>query len=188
MRLAKRGLREDHRTLGGGGVGLGAEALRASRTTPAVFLAALRRGRAGAADAAERAAAGRARVARGTEGARHTGRAGVGIAAQLGGRDDLAASVSKARSTPRSTASEVEHSKPAPDLYLTGGGRAGRSSRGVPGGRGHTRGDRVGEGGRDVRGAGAGVSSTALPPLPQADLVIDDYSQFDLSLLDGAAG
>jgi beta-phosphoglucomutase-like phosphatase (HAD superfamily) len=31
------------------------------------------------------------------------------------------------------------------------------------------------------------ASSTALPPIDQADVVIEDYSQFDLALLDGSA-
>ena len=30
------------------------------------------------------------------------------------------------------------------------------------------------------------AGSTALPPLPQADMVIDNYADFDLSVLEGA--
>lgn len=80
------------------------------------------------------------------------------------------------------TASDVARSKPAPDLYLeaarrlkvppedclafedTAAGIASAKSAGM-----HA---------VQVRAA-----STALPPLPQADLVIDDFSQFDPGLL-----
>jgi HAD superfamily hydrolase (TIGR01509 family) len=82
------------------------------------------------------------------------------------------------------TASEVERSKPAPDLYVmaakgldvppedcvafedTPSGIASAQSAGMFA--------------VQVR-----VSSTALPPLPQADLVIESYAEFNLSLLEG---
>ena len=53
------------------------------------------------------------------------------------------------------TASEVEQSKPAPDLYLTAAKAAGRSAGELRGVRRHAVRDCVGAGGRDVRGAGA---------------------------------
>ncbi len=84
------------------------------------------------------------------------------------------------------SASEVEHAKPAPDLYL----KAARlldipatdclavedTATGIAAAKA------AGMFAVQVRAA-----STALPPLAEADLVIDDYSQFDLSLLEGAA-
>jgi HAD superfamily hydrolase (TIGR01509 family) len=83
------------------------------------------------------------------------------------------------------SASEVTNSKPAPDLYL-----AAAEKLGVP----PTECLAVEDTGAGVAAAKAAgmfavqvrASSTALPPLEQADLVIDDYSQFDLSMLDGA--
>ena len=83
------------------------------------------------------------------------------------------------------SASEVEHSKPAPDLYL-----AAAEKLGVPAAECLAVED-TGAGIAAAKAAGmfavqVRASSTALPPLEQADLVIDDYSQFDLSLLDGA--
>jgi HAD superfamily hydrolase (TIGR01509 family) len=83
------------------------------------------------------------------------------------------------------SASEVEHSKPAPDLYL-----AAAEKLGIPPGDCLAVED-TGAGIAAAKAAGmfavqVRASSTALPPLPQADLVIDDYSEFDLSLLDGA--
>ena len=83
------------------------------------------------------------------------------------------------------SASEVEHSKPAPDLYL-----AAAEKLGIPA----TECLAVEDTGAGIAAAKAAgmfavqvrASSTALPPLEQADLVIDDYSEFDLSLLDGA--
>jgi len=83
------------------------------------------------------------------------------------------------------SASEVEHSKPAPDLYL-----AAAEKLGVPAADCLAVED-TGAGIAAAKAAGmfavqVRASSTALPPLEQADLVIDDYSQFDLSLLDGA--
>ena len=83
------------------------------------------------------------------------------------------------------SASEVEHSKPAPDLYL-----AAAEKLGIPASECLAVED-TGAGIAAAKAAGmfavqVRASSTALPPLEQADMVIDDYSQFDLSLLDGA--
>jgi len=83
------------------------------------------------------------------------------------------------------SASEVERAKPAPDLYLTAAKRLGvrpAACLAV---------EDTGAGIASAKAAGmfavqVRASSTALPPLEQADLVIDDYSQFDLSLFDGA--
>lgn len=83
------------------------------------------------------------------------------------------------------SASEVMNSKPAPDLYL-----AAAAKLRVP----PTQCLAVEDTGAGIAAAKAAgmfavqvrASSTALPPLPEADLVIDDYSQFDLSLLDGS--
>lgn len=83
------------------------------------------------------------------------------------------------------SASEVEHAKPAPDLYLLAAERLG-----VPPEHclavedtltGITSAKAAGMFAVQVRAA-----STALPPLSQADLVIDDYARFDMALLDGA--
>lgn len=83
------------------------------------------------------------------------------------------------------SASDVEHAKPAPDIYLL----AADLLR-VPAERCLAVEDTL-TGIAAAKAAGmfaiqVRAASTALPPLPQADLVIDDYSQFDLSLLDGA--
>ena len=83
------------------------------------------------------------------------------------------------------SASEVERSKPAPDLYL-----AAAEKLGIPPADCLAVED-TGAGIASAKAAGmfavqVRASSTALAPLPQADLVIDDYSEFDLSLLDGA--
>ena len=83
------------------------------------------------------------------------------------------------------SASEVMNSKPAPDLYL-----AAAEKLGIPPAECLALED-TGAGIASAKAAGmfavqVRASSTALPPLPQADLVIDDYSQFDLSLFDGA--
>jgi HAD superfamily hydrolase (TIGR01509 family) len=84
------------------------------------------------------------------------------------------------------SASEVEHAKPAPDLYL-----AAAAQLGVPPERCIAVEDtRTGVGAAKAAGMFAvqlRAASTALPPIAEADLVIDDFSQFDLSLLDGAA-
>jgi HAD superfamily hydrolase (TIGR01509 family) len=82
------------------------------------------------------------------------------------------------------TASEVEHSKPAPDLYLLAAKTLGippeacLAFEDTPSGIASAQG--AGMFAVQVR-----ASSTALPPLPEADLVIGKYSDFDLSLLDG---
>ena len=79
----------------------------------------------------------------------------------------------------------MQHSKPAPDVYLLTAHRLGvnptaclaleDTATGIAAAKA------AGMFALQVRAA-----STALPPLPNADLVIQDYSQFDLSLLDGA--
>ncbi len=82
------------------------------------------------------------------------------------------------------SASEVQHAKPAPDLYLAAAERLGvppRECLAV---------EDTATGIAAAKAAGMFAvqmcaASTALPPLPEADLVIADYSQFDLSLLDG---
>ena len=81
------------------------------------------------------------------------------------------------------SASEVERAKPAPDLYLTAAKRLGvrpaaclaveDTATGIAAAKA------AGMFAVQVRAA-----STALPPLAEADLVIDDFSQLDLSLLD----
>jgi HAD superfamily hydrolase (TIGR01509 family) len=83
------------------------------------------------------------------------------------------------------SASEVTNSKPAPDLYVTAAEKLG-----VPAAECLAIED-TGAGIAAAKAAGMfavqiRASSTALPPLEQADLVIDDYSQFDLTLLDGS--
>ncbi len=81
------------------------------------------------------------------------------------------------------TASEVEHAKPAPDLYLAAAGRLGfapeRCLAIEDTAAGLASAKAAGMFAVQVRAA-----STALPPQPHADLVIDDYSAFDLGLLD----
>lgn len=82
------------------------------------------------------------------------------------------------------SASEVARAKPAPDLYLLAAQRLG-----VPPERCLAMEDtKTGIAAAKAAGMFAvqvRVASTALPPIPEADLVIDDYSQFDLSLLEG---
>ena len=83
------------------------------------------------------------------------------------------------------TASEVEQSKPAPDLYVTAAERLG-----VPPGECLAFEDTP-SGIASAKAAGmfavqVRAGSTALPPLPQADMVIDKYADFDLSVLEGA--
>ena len=83
------------------------------------------------------------------------------------------------------TASEVEHSKPAPDLYLAAAKRLGvppadcLAFEDTPSGIASAK--AAGMFAVQVR-----ASSTALPPLPEADMVIDKYADFDLSVLDQA--
>jgi HAD superfamily hydrolase (TIGR01509 family) len=80
------------------------------------------------------------------------------------------------------TASEVERSKPAPDLYLAAAQRIGvppqdcLAFEDTPSGIASAKG--AGMFAVQVRAA-----STALPPLPEADMVIERYSDFDLSSL-----
>jgi len=84
------------------------------------------------------------------------------------------------------TASEVERSKPAPDLYLMAA-----EGLGVPP-QSCLAFEDTPSGIASAQGAGmfavqVRVSSTALPPLPQADMVIESYSEFDLTLLGGVS-
>ena len=81
------------------------------------------------------------------------------------------------------SASEVQQSKPAPDLYLAAADRIG-----VPPERCLAIEDTA-SGIAAAKAAGMiavqiRAASTALPPLPQADFVLEEYSQFDLSLLE----
>jgi HAD superfamily hydrolase (TIGR01509 family) len=82
------------------------------------------------------------------------------------------------------SASEVTHAKPAPDLYALAAEKLG-----VPTNECLAVEDtRAGIASAKAAGMFAvqvRAASTALPPIPDADLVIEDYSQFDLSLLDG---
>ena len=83
------------------------------------------------------------------------------------------------------SASEVQRSKPAPDLYLAAAERLG-----VPPGQCLAVED-TGAGIAAAKAAGmfamqVRASSTALPPLPEADLVIESYAEFDVSLLEAA--
>ena len=94
----------------------------------------------------------------------------------IGLRDEFETTVS---------ASEVQHAKPAPDLYATA-----VEHLGVPAAECLAFED-TGAGIASAKAAGLfavqlRAASTALPPIPEADLVIDDYSQFDLSLLASA--
>lgn len=83
------------------------------------------------------------------------------------------------------SASEVEHAKPAPDLYLLAAQKLG-----VPPAECLAVEDTA-TGIASAKAAGlfavqVRAASTVLPPIPQADRVIETYSQFDLTLLDGA--
>jgi HAD superfamily hydrolase (TIGR01509 family) len=83
------------------------------------------------------------------------------------------------------SASEVEHAKPAPDLYLLAARKLGvppaaclaveDTATGIAAAKA------AGLFAVQVRAA-----STALPPIAQADRVIETYAEFDLTLLDGA--
>ena len=80
------------------------------------------------------------------------------------------------------SASEVDNGKPAPDLFLEAARRLG-----VPPERCLAVEDTA-TGIAAAKAAGlfavqVRAASTALPPLPEADTVIEDYSQFDLGLL-----
>jgi beta-phosphoglucomutase-like phosphatase (HAD superfamily) len=81
------------------------------------------------------------------------------------------------------SASEVANGKPAPDLFLAAAARLG-----VPPDRCLAVED-TGPGIAAAKAAGMfsvqlRAASTALPPLPDADLVLDALTDFDLSLLD----
>ncbi|TMF12402.1 MAG: HAD family phosphatase [Chloroflexi bacterium] len=83
------------------------------------------------------------------------------------------------------TASEVEQSKPAPDLYVTAAEQLG-----VPPVECLAFED-TRSGIASAKAAGmfavqVRASSTALPPLSEADMVIDKYADFDLSVLEEA--
>jgi HAD superfamily hydrolase (TIGR01509 family) len=82
------------------------------------------------------------------------------------------------------SASEVEHAKPAPDLYLKAA-----AGLGVPPEQCVAVED-TGAGLASAKAAGmfgiqTRASSTALPPLQAADLVIEAYSEFDFGLFAG---
>jgi HAD superfamily hydrolase (TIGR01509 family) len=81
------------------------------------------------------------------------------------------------------SASEVQRSKPAPDLYLAAAERLGvppeHSLAVEDTASGIAAAKAAGMVAAQIRAA-----STALPPLPQADFVLDDYSQFDYGLLE----
>ena len=81
------------------------------------------------------------------------------------------------------SASEVENAKPAPDLFLAAAARLG-----VPPDRCLAVEDTE-PGIAAAKAAGMfavqlRAASTALPPLPEADLVLDSLTDFDLSLVD----
>ena len=83
------------------------------------------------------------------------------------------------------SASEVANGKPAPDLFLAAAERLG-----VPPERCLAVED-TGPGIVAAKAAGMfavqlRAASTALPPLPDADLVLDSLTDFDLSLVEGA--
>src|SRR5262249_5685491 len=83
------------------------------------------------------------------------------------------------------SATEVEHAKPAPDLYLLAADRLGVNPAGclaiedTPTGLAAAKAAGMFAG--QVRSA-----STAFPPIPEADLVLDSLLDFDLNLLDVA--
>ncbi len=82
------------------------------------------------------------------------------------------------------SASEVEHAKPAPDLYLKAA-----AGLGVPPAEcvavEDTRTGLASAKAAGMFGIQTRVSSTALPPLPAADMVIEAYSEFDFGLFAG---
>jgi len=84
------------------------------------------------------------------------------------------------------SASEVQHAKPAPDLYLAAARQLGvepeRCLAFEDTKTGITAAKAAGMFAVQVRAA-----STALPPLPEADLVIEQYSEFDLGLVASGA-
>lgn len=82
------------------------------------------------------------------------------------------------------SASEVEHAKPAPDLYLKAAANLGID----PALCVAVEDTRTGIASAKAAGMFAiqvRASSTALPPLAEADAVLDHYSQFDFALLAG---
>lgn len=83
-------------------------------------------------------------------------------------------------------AGEVPHAKPAPDLYLAAAEKLGVPSREC------IAVEDTAAGIAAAKAAGmlavqVRAASTALPPLPEADIVIDDYTQFQMGLLIPAA-
>ncbi len=81
-------------------------------------------------------------------------------------------------------AGEVPRSKPAPDLYLATAERLGVPAENCLAVE-DTRSGIAAAKAAGMFAVQSRASSTALPPLPEADLVIDDYAQFDQTLLDG---
>jgi HAD superfamily hydrolase (TIGR01509 family) len=82
------------------------------------------------------------------------------------------------------SASEVKHAKPAPDMYLTAAEKLG-----VPAAECIAVED-TGTGVASARAAGMYVvqvraASTALPPIEEADAVIESYAEFDFAPLGG---
>jgi beta-phosphoglucomutase-like phosphatase (HAD superfamily) len=82
------------------------------------------------------------------------------------------------------SASEVTHAKPAPDLYLLAAEKLGVAPERC------LAVEDTATGLRAAKAAGmfavqVRAASTALAPQPEADIVIDDYSQFDFSLFGG---
>jgi HAD superfamily hydrolase (TIGR01509 family) len=82
------------------------------------------------------------------------------------------------------SASEVEHAKPAPDMYLLAADRLG-----VPAAECVAVED-TRTGVRSAKAAGmyavqVRAASTALPPIAEADAVIESYEEFDFSLVGG---
>jgi HAD superfamily hydrolase (TIGR01509 family) len=80
------------------------------------------------------------------------------------------------------SATMVQHPKPAPDLYLLAASRLGIEPEAC------LAIEDTGTGLKAARAAGmfavqVRAASTAFPPLPEADLVIDTLAQFDLSLV-----
>ena len=82
------------------------------------------------------------------------------------------------------SASEVEHAKPAPDLYLLAAEKLGVPARECVA----VEDTRTGV--RSAKAAGmyavqVRAASTALPPIDEADAVIETYAEFDFSLFGG---
>jgi HAD superfamily hydrolase (TIGR01509 family) len=84
-------------------------------------------------------------------------------------------------------ANEVAHAKPAPDLYLKAAENLGIDPKFCVA----VEDTRTGV--RSARNAGMYViqvraASTALPPIDEADAVIEDYAQFDMTLFENKTG